>query len=408
MKQLQKPELLIGSSITRDIRSTDSDKLHIITLSGACIRNVANTLSGVRGKYSRVTIQVGSNDCADRETTAEEMTEQYRRMVRGLQDGATETTISAVLPRCNDETANERIASLNAGLQTVADDMACAFIPHADFTMNSGKPNDGYYLDDGVHLSKRGSERLIADLQLEKAATQKRNVNSSSRVPCENCGESNHNENKCRFSYDSFVKYAAKDTKVKYMGFRTERTKTSITIDKAPTKVDALTSNRTLLVITRIHAHASTEAGTTTSGALTATNTLTHHGAKGIIDHTNTRTAAVTPPVMTRTTTHAFMGLAETSETTVRPTPPGTKSVIDHANTMTAAVIDSVIPPVMTRTTTHASTGRVQTSATTDRPTAPVTTRTYTHESSVIPATAAMRDRPTPPMVTCTNTLAAT
>ena len=201
LKQLQKPELLIGSSITRDIRSTDSEKLHIITLSGACIRDVASTLSEVRGKYSRVTIQVSSNDCADRETTAKEMTEQYRRMVRGLQDGATETTISAVLPRCNDETANERIANLNAGLQTVADDMACTIIPHADFTLNSGKPNDGYYLDDGVHLSKRGSERLIADLQLEKAATQKRNVNSSSRVPCEYCGERNHNKKKCRFSY---------------------------------------------------------------------------------------------------------------------------------------------------------------------------------------------------------------
>ena len=76
--------------------------------------------------------------------------------------------------------------------------MACAFVPHADFTLNSGKPNDGYYLDSGVHLSKRASERLIADLQLEKAATQKRNVNSSSRVPCENCGESNHNKHKCR------------------------------------------------------------------------------------------------------------------------------------------------------------------------------------------------------------------
>ena len=208
---------------------------------------------------------------------------------------------------------------------------------------------------------------------------------------------------------DSFVKYAAKkDTKVKYMGFRTERTKTSIKIDKAPTKVDALTGNRTLLVITRINAHASTETGTTTSGALAATDTLTHHGAKGIIDHTNTRTAAVTPPVMARTTSHAFTGLAETSETTVRPTPPGTKRVIDHANTMTAAVIDRVPPPVVTRTTTHASTGRVQMSATTDRPTAPVTMRTYTHESTVTPATAAMRDRPTPPMVTCTNTLAAT
>ena len=256
--------------------------------------------------------------------------------------------------------------------------MACVFIPHADFTLNSGKPNDGYYLDDGIHLSRRGSERLIADLNLEKAATQKRNVNSSSRVPCENCGENYDNRNKCRFSYRLICEICGEEGhKVKYMGFRTERTKTSIKIDKAPTKVDALTANRILLVITRINAHASMETGTTTSGALGTTDTPTHHGAKGIIDHTNTRTAAVTPPVMTRTTAHAFTGLGETSETTVRPTPPGMKSVIDHANTMTAAVIDSVTPPVMTRTTTHASTGLVQTSATTDRPTAPVTTRTW-------------------------------
>ena len=181
MKQLQKPELLIGSSITRDIRSTDSEKLHIITLSGACIRDVASTLSEVRGKYSRVTIQVGSNDCADRETTAEEMTEQYRRMVHALQDGKTDTTISAVLPRCNDETANERIASLNAGLQTVAVDMACAFIPHADFTLNSGKPNDGYYLD---------------------------------------CGESNHNKNKCRFSYRLICEICSEGHKSKIHGIQ--------------------------------------------------------------------------------------------------------------------------------------------------------------------------------------------
>ena len=75
IKQLQKPEFLVGSSITRDIRSTDSAKLHKMII----------TISEVGGKYSRVTIQVGSNDCADRETTAEEMTEQYRQMERPKQ-----------------------------------------------------------------------------------------------------------------------------------------------------------------------------------------------------------------------------------------------------------------------------------------------------------------------------------
>ena len=35
-KTQQKPELLVGSSITRDVKSTDSDQLHIITISDAC------------------------------------------------------------------------------------------------------------------------------------------------------------------------------------------------------------------------------------------------------------------------------------------------------------------------------------------------------------------------------------
>ena len=128
----------------------------------------------MKEQYSRIVIHVGTNDCAERDTTAEEMMDLCEKMVRSLKNETVEITISAVLPICHDDETTGRIASLNVGLQALAQDTASKFITHEDYTVASGNANDGYLLDDGTHMSRRGSERLIADLQIKYIAKQQR------------------------------------------------------------------------------------------------------------------------------------------------------------------------------------------------------------------------------------------
>ena len=107
----------------------------------------------MKEKYSRVLIHVGTNDCAERDTMVEKMMDLFERMVCGLKNETVEITISAVLPRCHDDETNGRIASLNVGLQALAQDTASKFIAHEHYTVASGNTNDGYFLDDGTHVT---------------------------------------------------------------------------------------------------------------------------------------------------------------------------------------------------------------------------------------------------------------
>ena len=87
----------------------------------------------MKEQHSRVLIHVGTNDYAERDTTAEEMLDLCEKMVRGLKNETVEITISAVLPICHDDETTGRIASLNVGFLALAQDTASKFITHEDY-----------------------------------------------------------------------------------------------------------------------------------------------------------------------------------------------------------------------------------------------------------------------------------
>ena len=54
------------------------------------------------------------------------------------------------------------ITSLNNELQKMARETGCGFVTTKDtFTLANGEPNDGYLMDDGIHLNERGATKLV-------------------------------------------------------------------------------------------------------------------------------------------------------------------------------------------------------------------------------------------------------
>ena len=57
--------------------------------------------------------------------------------------------------------------TINANLQTLATDAGATYVDHDPFfKISDGIPNDGYFLDDGLHLNRKGTNRLCSNLKI--------------------------------------------------------------------------------------------------------------------------------------------------------------------------------------------------------------------------------------------------
>ena len=118
-------------------------------------------------KYENVIVLAGGNNCSAADANIEAIASEYRALMATAQTLSIKVTISSIPPRLQPKGADERIASLNAALQSLATDIEVPFINHHDlFHLGNGQINGGYYHDD-VHLSHKGSEALAKSLGLQ-------------------------------------------------------------------------------------------------------------------------------------------------------------------------------------------------------------------------------------------------
>ena len=164
--------LVIGSSIIKDIDPTKVNGTKCIP--GGRIRHIHQELRSCETYFSDVTILVGGNDCSARTDPepVDELLSQYKDMVSDTESKAGHIKIATIIPRIQDANmnidVNDRINALNAGLVSTCQENGNYTLINNDdfFKLKDDEINDGYFLNDGTHLNKKGSNRLAKSLGL--------------------------------------------------------------------------------------------------------------------------------------------------------------------------------------------------------------------------------------------------
>ena len=98
-RKANKNTLIVGSSITRDLISTDKTTV-VTSISGGTIENVAETCRNTSHTCNYVVLAVGGNDCS-RNKNIDELLHQYKELIDAARDvtcGGT-VKVSSVCPR---------------------------------------------------------------------------------------------------------------------------------------------------------------------------------------------------------------------------------------------------------------------------------------------------------------------
>ena len=160
-------DLVIGSSVIRDIDADKIENTDISCIRGGKIRDIHEQLKANTKDYKSISIVVGGNDCDSKSgtTPTEELMSQYSAMVADARLQCPDVRLVTVLPRDVGTDTTDRIDALNAGIVELSNNEGLILINNDEtFKLKDGSVNDGYYTGDGVHLNKAGSNRLAKNL----------------------------------------------------------------------------------------------------------------------------------------------------------------------------------------------------------------------------------------------------
>ena len=226
-----KPTLLVGDSILRDIDENKLAKTCVISKSEATTKDIADIIQQDDNDYSSVIICAGSNDSKKEPFDLDIITSNFKDIIEKATNNvatAAAVKICSIPPRTDDAGCQEKIDQINKSLEQLATSTGATFVSNdSSFKLNDGEINDGYLLNDGHHLNRSGCNRLVKNLKLvpksghEKDVTKSRNSYKSNRSStvnayqprrepkdtkhqwskngCSNCGEYNHSTSRCRW-----------------------------------------------------------------------------------------------------------------------------------------------------------------------------------------------------------------
>ena len=187
-KSKNEKTLVIGSSIVRDISESHLEKTDVVCLPGGRIKDVTEAVSQKPADlYDRVVLVVGGNDCNPRNSEAEnpasDIVSEYKSLINVSREKAKSVLVSSICPRNLSPDVNSKIDSVNAGLQEMCDEeQDVTFIDNSpSFHLGDGSINDAHYLDDGIHLKYKASNKLSQNLKLKLKDGLKTVCNTSLR-----------------------------------------------------------------------------------------------------------------------------------------------------------------------------------------------------------------------------------
>ena len=163
-------DLLIGTSILRDIASTDKN-LQISSNSGATVEELTTKLKDYpNDKFASVTLHVGSIDCERINLQLDKIVDNYKVLIsEAKRTSFSMVRVSSILPGNMGDALNTRIKQCNTKLKDLCLANDCEFIDNdLNFCLQNGKADDSMLLPDKKHLSQRGSIRLLDNFGVSK------------------------------------------------------------------------------------------------------------------------------------------------------------------------------------------------------------------------------------------------
>ena len=181
IKIAQKDDLVIGSSIIRDLDETLYNTTKVIAKSGATPENLTSVLKALaeEGKaFKKITIVAGGNQLQGEPTNVSNTTNSMHLTVAAAKEIGEAVAICELPPRLNRAKATEAIQSFNIELRTLAAETESELIETANaFHLANGQPNDGYMDKDSVHLNIRGAQKLVECLKISLKDSDKKCLN---------------------------------------------------------------------------------------------------------------------------------------------------------------------------------------------------------------------------------------
>ena len=201
-----KPDLLIGSSIIRDLVSNDDKSLVIKSHGGARTDNILKIMNNMKtDEYGDVFLQVGSNDSATKKPV-QGIVENFDKLIATAKrvSSTGHVTLSSICPRTDDDEAAARGIDINSRVQELADTRGCVLIEHeGTFLCKNGEINTALLLIDGLHLSEAGSKALLHNLGLAARAHVRLGRGMRGKGPPKTRDTSHHEHQRDRVSPDS-------------------------------------------------------------------------------------------------------------------------------------------------------------------------------------------------------------
>ena len=162
--------LLIGDSLIRNIDEQKLMRTQVTSLPGAKVSDVLKHLNDNNHDYNNIVCCVGTNDCSSEDFNADVVTKTYKDIVETAKTKVNDPKcikLVSIPPRSDSKKYQERVDTVNACLATIAVDDGLTFINNdPTFKLGDGTPNDGYLINDGLHLNDQGTNRLVKNMQL--------------------------------------------------------------------------------------------------------------------------------------------------------------------------------------------------------------------------------------------------
>ena len=211
-----KSTLLIGSSVIRDVSASHLKDTEVTCIPGGTIKDVADKVRAIpSSKYDSIVVVVGGNDCNPRNPNSKQspaaIVDQYKSLVKLCKDRTSSVVVSSICPRIGDTDVQNCIDSVNAGLQVMCVDEEVDFRDNSHiFYLKNDSINDGYFLDDGIHLTFKAVDKLSQNLGL----TKKEGINSV----CVRKQKRKHENPKRRDNFSSVSPASYSEQEVTYDG----------------------------------------------------------------------------------------------------------------------------------------------------------------------------------------------
>ena len=181
--------LVIGDSLIRDIEPY-TDDVRVACKRGAKFQDVIKWLKNNKQYYESITIVCGTNNVSSK-ISSDKILENAEKRVCLAKTKSKNVTLSSIPPRLDKAVTDQRLCNTNECLRITAEANDVHFIDHdKNFRFMNEIPDMTLLLDDGLHLSTAGVQRLIMNLKVKDFVRCKndqvecvnsKNVNESSK-----------------------------------------------------------------------------------------------------------------------------------------------------------------------------------------------------------------------------------